>query len=488
MPQLFTTDLGVLSRPVFIDGVVHQLPPSAIAVARQTGLSDGIPFILGDDGAYEHELNRFFRACPTMGVRSRNSLRAYARDVLTWLRFLAERRGKTVWQADREDLAAYHAARRRSAPPYRITAASWNRSVAALEKLYGWAAEEGVIATPPFGFGMTWRRLGGRLVPVRTSRAREPGARRGDMHFVDMDSYILFRDVGLRGRRPDGSDDPMWRGRHGQRNALFAELLVTTGMRLEEAASLLAAELLPLAARGYASKQRTVPFRLPASIAKGNKAREIRLPIRLLNQIAEYADLERANATANAHARTKDDPIVALRLERETVIIAAPHEGAHPRLRLDLLTPAERRRLVLGTRDGPAAILWLGESGEPMTPAAWEAAFRRASARCRSFGIDLDVTPHMLRHTFAVNMLAMLIREQIGAILREGPGADDGPGAGVYRRMIGDPLQKLQRLMGHASIASTHIYLNTLEESRALIEAAAERWAVELGAGAEGAP
>ncbi|MGC5209495.1 site-specific integrase, partial [Escherichia coli] len=88
-------------------------------------------------------LNRFFRACPTMGVRSLNSLRSYARDILVWLRFLAERRGgKSVWAADREDVAAYHEARRLSVPPHRISAASWNRCVAALDKLYRWAVEE----------------------------------------------------------------------------------------------------------------------------------------------------------------------------------------------------------------------------------------------------------------------------------------------------------------------------------------------------------
>jgi hypothetical protein len=46
--------------------------------------------------------------------------------------------------------------------------------------------------------------------------------------------------------------------------------------------------------------------------------------------------------------------------------------------------------------------------------------------------------------------------------------------------MVGDPLQKLQRLLGHASITSTYIYLDSLEESRALVEAAAERWSEAL--------
>jgi integrase len=52
-------------------------------------------------------------------------------------------------------------------------------------------------------------------------------------------------------------------------------------------------------------------------------------------------------------------------------------------------------------------VLWLTEGGLPMPMAAWEAVFMRASARCRRFGLDIDVTPHMLRHTFAVHMLTL---------------------------------------------------------------------------------
>jgi Phage integrase, N-terminal SAM-like domain len=173
MPQLYFTDLAALRRPAIIDGITHELLMQAAAAAEATGLSDGMPFILDECGGYDVDLNRFFRSCPTMGVRSSNSLRAYARDLLVWIRFLSERRGgKPIWQADREDVAAYHAARRRSAPVHRISAASWNRAVAALEKFYVWAIEEELIAASPFGSSTTWRRVrGGRFAPVRTVRA-----------------------------------------------------------------------------------------------------------------------------------------------------------------------------------------------------------------------------------------------------------------------------------------------------------------------------
>src|SRR6266852_5410669 len=282
MSQLYFTDLAALRRPAIVDGVTQELLVETAAAAEATGLSDGMPFILDECGGYDVDLNRFFRACPTMGVRSLNSLRAYARDLLVWMRFLCERRGsKPIWQAYREDVAAYHAARRRSAPVHRICAASWNRAVAALEKFYVWAVEEELIATSPFGSSTMWRRVrGGRFAPVRTARAREAGARRGDLRFVGLDHFFAFRDVGLRGRQFDGCEDAAWSGRHGERNALFAELLVTTGLRLEEAASLLAIEL-PTPDR-MPTKQRSLSFRLPAAIAKGGRAWDIRLPVRLL--------------------------------------------------------------------------------------------------------------------------------------------------------------------------------------------------------------
>jgi len=120
--------------------------------------------------------------------------------------------------------------------------------------------------------------------------------------------------------------------------------------------------------------------------------------------------------------------------------------------------------------------LWLTEGGLPMPMASWQAVFRRASARCRSFGIDIDVTPHMLRHSFAVHMLTLLLREQIGWMLEERAGRMSP----AYRRLIGDPLLKLQRLMGHTRIESTYIYLDHLDDSQALVDAAVERWGLDV--------
>jgi site-specific recombinase XerD len=291
------------------------------------------------------------------------------------------------------------------------------------------------------------------------------------MRFLSLERYLLFRDVGLRGRLPDGREDPAWRGRNGERNALFAELLITTGLRLPEGASLLAAEL-PSHGEGHGS----VRFRLAAAIAKGNRGRDIWLPRRLLKRLHEHIALERANVMARDRVRRAmpriPAPITVLAVTSRSASIVDGTASAN--VRFELLSPHERERLIDGNTHEPLS-LWLKEGGTAMSMAAWEVNFRRASARCRQFGIDLDVTPHMLRHSFAVHMLALLLREQIGWVLDD----RSDRAMAAYRRLIGDPLLKLQRMMGHSRIESTYIYLDHLDDSQALVDAAVEQWGLE---------
>jgi site-specific recombinase XerD len=464
MTQLYFTDGSALRVPVSVEGVAIDLT----GVVGRIGLMDGMPFFLDRDGSYFHDVNRFFRACPTMGVRSRHSLRAYAHDIFVWMRFLEERRGgKQLWRADYNDVIAFHHARRLSDAPFQISAPSWNRAIAALDKLYRWALEEGLIASSPFRYDLSFRHGQGREAPkvVEGNRARERAARPHDMQFVDLGRYLVFRDIGLKGRLPDGSEDPAWRGRNGERNAVFAELLVTTGMRLGEAGSLIIDEL----PRLTSDSPRILPFDLPGVITKGERPRRIRLPRRVLKLIEDYSDIERQIALA----KTPPHPAVPLVLSpdgRNAV------DGSGRRIALTRLRPQDRQRL-LRSPDGRAehVSLWLTERGQPVSSGTWEVAFRRASQRCRAFGLDITVTPHMLRHTFAINMLSMLIREQVGAIFNP----TDAHGA-AYRQMLGDPLRHLQHLLGHANITSTYIYLDSLAEAQELVDAAADRWTAEL--------
>ena len=151
-------------------GKVEQLVDNVIAASSITlqerrpaaELDAYVPMILRDGALYDPDLDRFFRELPLHGVRSRHSLRAYGYDVLVWVRFLSEACAKTVWQADRRDVVAFHRARRRAEAGQRISAASWNRAVACLDRLYRWGVQEEPIGEAPFTHRSVWRQGQGR--------------------------------------------------------------------------------------------------------------------------------------------------------------------------------------------------------------------------------------------------------------------------------------------------------------------------------------
>ncbi len=315
------------------------------------GLDAHVPLILCGDALYDRDLDRFFLDLPLSGVRSRHSLRAYAYDVAVWLRFL-DACGKTVWEATRDDVSTYHRERRLDEADHRIMAASWNRAVASLDRLYRWGEEHGLIAEVPFSRRAVWRPAqGGRrgMIAARND-AYERVAKRSDVRFVTMEDYRVFREIGLRGLTSDGTERPGARDRNGLRNALFADLLVTTGLRLEEASCLLAAELPSIDRDGNRAQQLWLP--LPPPLTKGDRGRSVLVPRRLLRQIAAYVAIERASGLAKFAARdgvtkfARPIPVTRAGLDRMR----------------DVCTPEERCRLILCDEDGtpcePAA-LWL---------------------------------------------------------------------------------------------------------------------------------
>ena len=451
--------------------------PTVISIQERRaadGLDCHVPIILRDGVLYDADLDRFFLDLPLNGVRSPHSLRAYGYDVTVWVRFLDAARGKTVWAATRSDVDAFHRARRREDAGARISAASWNRSIAALEKLYSWAQSEDLVASSPFTHRDVWRRGHGtrRLREIARNNSYERAARRSDVRFISLEDYRVFRDVGLRALTVDGIERPGARDRNGARNALFAELLVTTGLRLSEASFLLALELADLAQR--AARGRQARFELPCALTKGDRGRSIIVPSRLLQHVAAYITVERAHAVAKFKAREGwraiEQPIFVRRPAAGATGLSLRDGGG---IRFEALVPDERGRLIICDNDGvpeePAA-LWLTEIGLPVEPNSWEAAFARASRRCAAAGLPVKVSPHQLRHTFAVHMLAMLIQHR----LRDAAGEAPGSGMEGYRRLLGDPLQQVQRLLGHASLTTTYIYLDHIAARADTVDAAVE--------------
>lgn len=467
--EIFFTDAKALALPIQ-EGV--DLDTNRAEAFARHFVPDGMPFVLNPDGSYHSVLNRFFRSLPVSGVRSKRSWRAYAYDLVTWARFLDERRnGRGLLEADRRDLIAFHAARRLSEPPYRISAEAWNRLIAAMEKFYQWTLAVELLPRPPFQFEQQHPSGSVAVVGAKEKVVRH----RGDVRFLSLSRYTTFRDVGLRGLAPGGAEDQGFANRCGARNAAFADLCVSTGLRLEECNSLLACELPPIDTSDGARSSR---FELAPPVTKGDRGRVIRIPHRVLRLVHDYADTERALALQRAAARGWTPTY------RHLYVRSPDVRGGQLRVGDDRwvtvrwadLPPDDRARLLevdaAGQVVGPLA-LWASERGTAMTARSWESVFSRASQRCDTLGLDVLATPHTLRHTFAVHLLTQLVRQQI-TLTREG--APDLR-LGAYQRVMGDPLRHLQKLLGHARVSSTYIYLDSVGEAQELIDDAVARLA-----------
>lgn len=450
----------------------------AAEILGRAGAADGLPFLLAPDGAYDVQLNRFFRELGSWGVRALNSVLAYARDVMLFCRFLAQSRGgKTIWECGTADLRAYKRARLHAAGPAQVSVATWRRLVAALDKWAAWAVYEGLIGELPFRYcdRTVWTPLGMRQVRINAESEPDPGP--APVKFVSFSDYLLWRDVGLRGRMPDGRPDPSWRGRHGERNALFADLLVYTGMRLGEASCLLVPEL----PRERAAAAGMGAIYLGPAVTKRSRARTVFAPARLVRALDRYVRIERGELTARVSAaggyRAGGRAVPARRAGRTGISIGGG--SAVPYGRVD---PGIRRRLVEVTADGEVSgplALWLSADGRPVAPTTWQSVFARANARCERFGIGVSVTPHVLRHSFAVHMLGLLLRQTV-AVLGQDPAMFTS--AQVKRLLVGNPVRRLQLLLGHAQEATVYTYLDVLDEAQEIVAGALAQWDARAGA------
>ncbi|MHB1850340.1 MAG: tyrosine-type recombinase/integrase [Acidimicrobiales bacterium] len=445
---------------------------SATTVLARAGVREGQPFVLDADGTYDPALNRFFRELDSWGVRAANSVAAYARDLTLFCRFLHESRGgKAIWTCEEADLRAYKQLRLHGPAQLRVTVATWRRFIAALDKWVAWSLSEGLIEREPFSYRdkSVWTPIGVRRVRVNAASEPHPGP--APVAFLAYPDYLTWRDVGLGGRGLNGRSDPRWRGRHAARDIAFADLLVSTGMRLSEGASLLVPEL-PAGSRSEGGTLQGI-YLAPA-VTKRGRARTVFPPPRVNAALRRYVSIERdALVTATAAAggyRVGRDTILVRRVGPRSLSLADGSQVSYSGL-----DPPSRASLLLVGTDGEIAgplALWLGEDGHPVSPASWQSVFRRANARCARAGQELSLSPHVLRHVFAVHMLGLLLRQSVAA-LGQNPG-DTLSSAQLRRLLVGNPLRRLQLLLGHANEATVYTYLDVLDEAQEIVTAALE--------------
>ncbi|WP_166784486.1 site-specific integrase [Cryobacterium sp. TMT1-2-1] len=378
-----------------------------------------------------------------------STLRQYAYVTLRLARFL-ELLSIDLTAVTESHLANYRESRTTNGPRP-ISAVSWKVEAVAIRVLFTYLVDAQVIDRLP------WISHGNRDVlrqPVRT----QPNVR----HLSEREWHI-FSSVGLQGRLADGGADITFRGQLAMRNAIGAQVALTTGMRLNEFHSLLLCEI-GADEQGDFGSHVTLQ-----ACAKGGRERSVYIPPRVLARLGLYIATERQAMLAGS-SRLKTSSRASLFV----VDSQCPHgtwlsgelDGVRIRRTVKAMKPALRVRTFRDTGDGLEPMsLFVNFSGRMPSKDSWHRAFREASARM-SFVLGptrstRPITPHMLRHTFATTMLKNL--EQT-----------DGT-----RKVSLDPIVEVQRMLGHASLATTSIYLGAQNELSDEVEAAFASWTEE---------
>lgn len=438
--RLIQYDPHRASAAVWLDGQ-QRLPPLAfVDEFAQPLIEPGMPIVRQDDGQPALHLNDFLRYVRTDGV-SLKTAAIYARDLIVFGRYLRQARGKSLLEATSADVGEYRILRLEGPSEYRLAGSSWRRASLAITRFYRWAADEDVqlLEKAP---KTLFRRDGAHALPT--------------VRFVDLAAYLAFR----ASLRDSGA-------RSALRNAAFAELLVSTGLRSQEANSLLLMEI-PYSGETRVAATRITMLRVPERITKGCKPRETPFPKRLAREyIDPYVREERAQAVerwrgAGGH-RLLQDPIIACRTNDGRISLP----GRRGAIRPDRLTIPERRRLLIvpsadaDLQFAEPAVLWLTEDGAPCTLACWSSIFARAN---RAQPAANPITPHMLRHTFAVHWLTALVRLQVRGSEGEHPSSDRQMSV-QYDKVSRDPLRVIQKWLGHASYITTQKYLTYVDDA-----------------------
>lgn len=424
------------------------------------GIPRGMPFLL-DDGLPVEPVNRWLRSLPTTGVPAPKSWSAYASDLLAWVRFLRARSLDVLDDpaALVDAVAAYHADRRMGDQSRRLAETSWSRAISAIARFYEWAWAEGMIERVPFSYRLQVINGGGRgrqVVKRNLARERQPRSH-VSIRWLEQDYLNLFLGVGLAGMLPEGGDDPTFRGQQPARNAAIGHLAAASGLRAQEFSHLLVWEM-PLSPADPAAP--VVAMVVPGVIAKGKKMRTTWVSPAVLSRAHGYIRLERHLAVAGSEWHP-DRPLVVT----DPDALGGRVNGR--RVRWATLDLEARRRLV--APGGGSALFAVTGDGAPITD--WEYTFAAASQRCRRFAPRFPhVTPHVLRHSFAVHTLRWLVSTHMADVakLLKASGADP---AWVLALRCADPLLVLRDLLGHASVSTTEDYLRIIDTSRLFTDA-----------------
>ncbi|WP_454168046.1 tyrosine-type recombinase/integrase [Microbacterium lacticum] len=432
------------------------------AYSRGRSLPEGMPVLLDEHWRPVEPWLTYFRLVASSADRA--TLRAYAYDARRFASFLDGRRTDVI-HASSDDIVAYRDWRL-SGSEQPVAPATWQREVVVIRGIYQLLTQTGQIRREP------WLTIG-RSSPLRTNWRTEP-----DIRPLTQSQWLTFRDIGLGGRTAAGELDPSWRGSTGLRSQAGAQLALTTGMRLGEFSTLLNAEV-PKSSTGLSV--------LLEACAKYQKRRRVHVPLMTLKAVDLYRQTERraiVRASAASLWRRRSELFVVDELDTSAGVVRGRVDGRRSRWRLHQFPPHLRRIAVVERDQGLEALgLFVGRGGLPISRRAWHATFEAASHRTLQLAQDqmggrrARITPHDLRHTFAVVLLKSLTDV---ALAREAERRSGNVGPATLSEHISiNPRLTVQRLLGHSNPATTMVYLRYIEDTDALIQDVFESWSDE---------
>jgi site-specific recombinase XerD len=378
------------------------------------------PILVSPDGECDVRLCKFFLS-PHF-TRLRNSTKqSYAKDLRLWLRYLDSRR-KDWAEASPDDVNVYWLWRSRSdINEDAVGGSKMNRELAAISLLYRWASHpsRGYIEFNPIERESLSPQDNGRSVVPRTP-VRSKNVVGSRVKWLTPQTFRLWRQVGIEGYTLENLRDEVFRGRTVLRNRAMVDLLYGSGLRITEAGALLLPEI-PVRGRGPGFNE----AQLSAAIAKGGRSRTWYLFDDASALVDSYLSVTRRAAVDRARneGRYDDRSVIAVDDVRATThSIEYRFNGSwHDHNRVDI---ARRRRMFIDNGDGLEPMwLWLNEGGLPMSTDSWTDVLNTANERVAKLfkvgrlngTIDRNmgaprISPHSLRHSFALFMLIALHR------------------------------------------------------------------------------
>jgi len=397
------------------------LTPKLKALAKELGVINGLPFSINDDFLYDPVINKFFSSLAMAQTASPRTWRTYSEQISIFFRFL-EANNKDWLSVTKDDIGLYYRARRLTNSEHKlnkepVSEGTWNLGISALIKLYEWAEEDGLIKRIPFT-----RKQAANTYMASSRKRRSSGIKEKEKRYAKP-----VKSLRLEEYKEQFIPAINEVSRNAQRDNCLANFLLTTGCRITEA---LSQDLFRLP-DPYADKFAGL-FAVPMKIrGKGNKERTIKIPKHVLKEINLYVREDRAD-------------------------IVDKWEKKNPKVK-----PASKKY--------PNKI-FLSERGTPFSVNSAEKVFSKAAIAC-----NRNVTPHMMRHTFAIYTLSSLIKQAVKDISEA-----KKMGASAYKKLLRDPLRSLQKLMGHSHIDTTYGYLDYLEEEEAFVDEALDIWTSDI--------